>query len=264
MNIFQAVILGLVQGLTEFLPISSSGHLILVPYILHWPDPGLGFDVALHWGTLVAVIAYFWRDYLRYFSAFFSTFIQIGRGMNLDQKMSWYLVAGSVPAAITGVLLEKQAESAFRSPVLIAATMAIFGLILWVADSYGSKKGGEHDLSFSKALLIGCAQALALIPGVSRSGSTMTAGLFAGLNRESAARFSFLLLGPISFGAGLVAFKNFTGISTPLVAGFAAAVVSGLWAISFLLDYLSRKSFRVFVWYRLLASALVLALLILR
>src|SRR5271168_2872967 len=176
-TVFQAIVLGIVQGLTEFLPVSSSAHLILVPWLLKWQeDPGLAFDVVLHLGTLLVL---------------------------------FLLIVASVPGAIIGILLEKQAETIFRSPVLIAATLAILGLLLWAADGIGSKKRKIHDITFLDALFIGLIQALAIIPGVSRSGATITTARFLGIDRPDAANFSFLMATPIIAGAGLLEARKF-------------------------------------------------------
>lgn len=266
MSIFQAIILGIVQGLTEFLPISSSGHLVLVPWIFRWQDPGLGFDVVLHWGTLVAVLWIFWGDYWVYVLGFFKALTKISSKspLVLEEKMAMFLFIGSLPGALFGYLLEKQAETVFRSPIIIAGTMAVFGLVLWQVDKISKRIFEMGNLNWQKSLFIGLAQAVAIIPGVSRSGATMTAGLLTGLNRKAAAKFSFLLSGPIIFGAGLVALKDLSGINFALVAGFFASVVSGVLAIKFLLRYLETHNFNIFVWYRYALALLIIALLILR
>ena len=198
MSTLQAVILGLVQGLGEFLPISSSAHLVLVPWLFKWNDPGLTFDIALHIGTLIAVAIYFWKDWLKL----------ITKGLtdvrSTEGRLFWYLVAATIPGAVVGFLLEKKAETIFREPILIATMLILLGVLLYWADRRGVKNIEMNRITFRTSLFIGLSQALAIIPGVSRSGITMTMGLLMGLTREGAARFSFLLAVPIIFGAALV------------------------------------------------------------
>src|SRR3989338_955427 len=193
MEIIQAAILGVVQGLTEFLPISSSAHLYLVPFFFGWDYQGLQFDVALHWGTLLAVVWIFWRDYLEILKS---------------PKMIGYLVLGSVPAGLAGFLLRDQIETVFRNPIVTVFTLSGFALLLWLADKKSKQNQNLTNLNSKKSFLIGVAQALSLVPGVSRSGVTTMAGLFANLSRQQAVRFAFLLSGPVIFGAGLVALKD--------------------------------------------------------
>ncbi len=211
---FQAFILGLVQGVGEFLPISSSAHLIVLPYILDWKDQGLAFDVALHWATLLAVVFYFRRDIFHIVKGFIHSLVPSTRDLqnNIYQKLAWMLLLGSLPAALIGRLFETTIEAKFRNPLIPIVTMTLFGLVLLAADKWGKKTKRVDDLSFGKALFIGCLQTLALIPVVSRSGSTITAGLFTGLTREAAAKFSFLLAVPITLGAGLLKLPDIRGI----------------------------------------------------
>ena len=182
-SVLQAIVLGIVQGLTEFLPVSSSAHLILVPWLLKWrEDPGLAFDVVLHLGTLLALIVFYWREWLE-------MAMSLVNGDRVRRRLLFLLIVASVPGAIIGVLLEKQAETIFRSPVLIAVTLATLGLILWAADAFGSKKRKIDDLTLVDALLIGLSQALAIIPGVSRSGATITTARFLGIDRRRRREF---------------------------------------------------------------------------
>jgi len=268
MGIIEAFILGMVQGLGEFLPISSSAHLILVPWLFKWPDPGLGFDVALHWGTLLAVVVYFWRDIVLLIYGFWGSLFPTTRDFQnkVYQKLAWLLIVASIPGAVIGKLLEEKAETVFRNPLLIAATLTLFGLVLWMADRYGKKLVGLDKAGWRHAILIGLSQALAIIPGVSRSGSTIAAGLSLGLKREDAARFSFLMSIPIIFGAGLVKIRHFgSGVSYgELVVGCLSAAVFGFLSIRFLLRYVTSHNFSIFVWYRIAISVLVLAIAILR
>jgi undecaprenyl-diphosphatase len=255
-SVFQAIVLGIVQGLTEFLPVSSSAHLILVPWILHWQDPGLAFDVALHLGTLLALLAFYWREWL-------DMVLSLLPGGNPTARRTLFLlIIASVPGAIIGILLEKQAETIFRSPMLIAGTMATMGLILWAADSYGSKKRKIDDLYLSDALLIGFSQALAIIPGVSRSGATITTARFLGIERADAANFSFLMATPIIAGAGLLeTHKLFhSGLGAQLGWGFAASAFFGLLAIVGLLSFVRNNTYRPFAIYRIALAAIVVAI----
>lgn len=262
MTLFQAIILGLVQGLGEFLPISSSAHLVLVPWIFNWHDPGLSFDVALHLGTLIAVILYFWRDWLNLIKG------GLSGAKTSDGRLFWYLVASSIPGAAIGFLLEDYAETIFRTPLLIAIMLIAMGVILYMADQKSRKVTEIEDISFKTSMLIGLSQALAIIPGVSRSGITMTTGLLTGLTRESSARFSFLLSTPIIMGAALVKLPEV--LSTPgmlninFVVGIAVAAVSGLASIYVLLRYVQSKSFLPFAWYRFALGAVVILLIFLR
>jgi len=243
MPVLHAIILGIVQGFTEFLPISSSAHLYLVPYIFGWEYQGLGFDVALHGGTLLAVLWIFWKDYLAVLK---------------NPKMFWYLVLGSIPAALAGFFLQDQIENVFRNPLVMIFTLAGFAVLLWYADKKSKKADDLAALSPKKTLFIGAMQALSLVPGVSRSGITTTAGLFAGLTREQAVRFAFLLSGPIIFGAMLVEIKDLQSLDSAVIAGFMAAAISGSLAIKFLLKYVAGRNFNVFVWYRIALAIVIL------
>jgi undecaprenyl-diphosphatase len=259
-SVLQAIILGIVQGLTEFLPVSSSAHLILIPWLLKWQeDPGLAFDVVLHLGTLLALIVFYWREWLDMALSLFN-------GDPVRRRLLLLLIVASVPGAIIGLLLEKQAETIFRSPVLIAVTLATLGVILWVADTFGSKKRKIGDLTFVDALLIGLSQALAIIPGVSRSGSTITTARMLGIERADAANFSFLMATPIIAGAGLKeAHKAFqSGLTPQLGWGFAASAVFGLIAIVWLLSYVRTHTYRPFAIYRIVLAAIVVAVALAR
>jgi len=261
MLLWQSVLLGLVQGLGEFLPISSSAHLVIVPWLFNFQDPGLTFDVALHFGTLIAVLAYFWKDWLSLFrAAFNSLFKKKDRPYSHEEKLFWYLVFASVPGAAIGYALEKYAETAFRSPLLIALTMTVMGILLWWVDSNAKKEKKLEGISFKDSFLIGLSQALAIIPGVSRSGVTITTALGLGMTRTAAARFSFLLSTPIIAGAALLKGKTFvqTGINVESIVGIAVSAVFGLLSIKYMLAYLQKYSYRVFVVYRFLFSVVVL------
>jgi undecaprenyl-diphosphatase len=260
-SVFQAIVLGIVQGLTEFLPVSSSGHLILVPWLLKWQeDPGLAFDVVLHLGTLLALVVFYWREWLE-------MAMSLVNGDRVRRRLLILLIVASVPGAIIGVLLEKQAETTFRSHyVVIAVTLATLGLFLWAADEFGSKKRKIDDLTFVDAIIIGFSQALAIMPGVSRSGATITTARFLGIERADAANFSFLMATPIIAGAGLhEAHKAFNAGLTPQLGwGFGASAVFGLIAIVWLLNYVRTNTYRPFAIYRIVLAAVVVAVALAR
>jgi undecaprenyl-diphosphatase len=268
----QALIMGLVQGLTEFIPVSSSGHLILVPWAMGWKDPfinSLAFDVMLHMGTLLALILYFWRDWLTLIPAGLASIRDRSLRDDLDRKMAWLLVVATIPAVLVGPLLTDTIESWVREPARVAAMLCVGAAILWLADRWGSKVREMEEMTFGGALGIGIAQVVALVPGISRSGISIAAGLFEGLNREAAARFSFLMATPVVAGAGLwEARKLLTGEAgvnpeTRLVViGFVAAATSGVLAIHFMLQFLRRRPVTLFVVYRVLAAIAVFAILL--
>jgi undecaprenyl-diphosphatase len=268
MEIFQAFILGMVQGLGEFLPISSSAHLIVTPWLFNWPDQGLAFDVALHWGTLLAVVTYFRQDIWLLAKGFIHSLSLSTRDLqnNPYQRISWLIIIATIPAAIIGKLLETQVETVFRNPLLIAVTLTVVGIVLLLVDKYGAKIKNLNHVSRNNALIIGLSQALAIIPGVSRSGSTMIAGLAQGLKREDAARFSFLMSIPIILGAGLLKLPDIVHINNhiPVLVGFVSAAVFGFLAIKYMLKYIASKSFAVFTWYRLILAGVIILVYILR
>ena len=260
--------MGIVQGLTEFLPVSSSGHLIVVPYLMGWHDPfidSLAFSVMLHIATLLALLVYFREDWLRLIPAGLAAIRDRSLGADPDRRLAWLLAVATVPAVIAGVLLNDAIETAFRQPRLVAVTLVLGAAILFLADRLGSHSRRVESVSFPLAFGIGAAQALALVPGVSRSGISISAGLFAGLDRESAARFAFLMATPITAGAGLWELRKVlageAGVDIPIVpvlAGMLAALIAGLLAIAVLLRYLRTHGVGVFVAYRLALAALVL------
>jgi undecaprenyl-diphosphatase len=260
--------MGIVQGLTEFLPISSSGHLVIVPYLFGWDDPfltSLAFTVMLHIGTMVALLAYFRADWLRLVPAGFAAIRDRSFADDPDRRLAWLLVAATIPAAAAGLLLGDIVETEFREVGLVAVMLVVGGVIIWVADHVGGLNRRIGDLTFPGATIIGVAQALALIPGISRSGISISAARFLGLERESAARFSFLMATPITIGAILFEARSLvTGEAgvvvdlVPLLAGMLAALVAGMAAIHFMLRYLRTRSLDIFVWYRFGLAALVL------
>lgn len=260
MNIIQAIILGIVQGLTEFIPVSSSGHLVLFHHALGVFSSGLAFDVALHFGTLIALIMYFWADLWQYGRALFVK--------SEHTKLAYLLIAATVPAAVIGYLLEKQAENTFRSIRLVALTMLSFGLIMLLAEYYYRRQKLHTKLDGIKtnqALTMGFAQAIAIVPGVSRSGSTITAGLFMGLDRVAATRFSFLLGIPITAGAVIKVFteggvlREAADQKTIFIIGIITAFLSGIFAIKFMLNYLSKHGLEVFAYYRIALGLILIA-----
>lgn len=266
MTITHAIILGLVQGFGELLPISSSAHLALAPYFLNVPDQGLAFDVALHFGTLVALVWYFRREWIDMIGSV-AQIVRTRRITTVHEKRAVYLVAATIPGGIGGLLLNDYAESTFRSPVLIATTLAVMGIVLWAVDRWSARTRAIEEVTLRDAILMGCAQVLALVPGVSRSGSTITAGRALHLDRPSAARFSFLMSMPITLAA--VVFKmpdaiRTEGFSAPLIVGVVVAAASSWVAITVLLRYVSKHSFGIFAAYRLLLSAAVFITMALR
>lgn len=269
MDIIQAIILGLVQGATEFIPVSSSGHLVLVPWLLRWESPGLVFDTVVHWGTLVAVLAYFWRDWLALIGAWLRGLLRWD-WHDPQARLMWLLIVGSIPAAVIGYLLEDFFESLFGEPAWVGVFLLVTAGLLALSERLGERMRDMDDLHWPDALVIGLGQAAAIAPGISRSGATIAAGLFRGLRRTVAARFSFLLATPIIFGAGL--FKLFDLFSTPdplaqvpaLAAGFLAAAVSGYLCIWGLLRYLQRGRLYPFAIYCACAGLLGLVVAWLR
>jgi undecaprenyl-diphosphatase len=266
--VLQALVMGVVQGLTEFLPVSSSGHLIIVPFLFGWDDAflnSLEFSVMLHLGTLVALLVYFRADWLRLVPAGLAAVRDRSFHDDEDRRLAWLLIASTIPAALIGLLFGDVIESTFRSVGLVAVTLVVGGLIILFADRFGAKSRGVEDVTFPIAVGIGAAQALALIPGISRSGISISAARMVGMDRESAARFAFLMATPITAGAGLFEARKLlsgeTGLqfdALPLIVGMIAALVSGLIAIRFMLSYLRSQSLDVFVWYRFVLAAIVL------
>lgn len=266
MNNLHALVLGSLQGLTEILPISSSAHLILIPRIFGWPESGLTFDVALHLGTLIAIGLYFWRDI---FDLTFNFIASIGgKGLHTPgNRLPWYIIIGTIPAALAGKKLEEPIEELFRhNPVIICTLLIAFGLLLAFADTTGPKRWKLDRINLKAAIIIGLAQCLALVPGVSRSGITITAALLLGYNREASARFSFLLSLPIVFGAALLKVGHLvkTGIpageGAPLLIGVATSALLGYASVALLLKLVQRHSLYPFVWYRLIVGTALLLL----
>jgi undecaprenyl-diphosphatase len=270
MEIIAAAILGIIQGVTEFLPISSSAHLILVPWFLGWKPEGLAFDVSLHVGTALAVIAFFWKDWIRLAREMLLGLREGKPLSNPDRRLAWYLVIGTLPALVAGLALEDYVEKQLRSPLIIVFTLATLAIFLFWAERRGRQDRTIEAYNWGDALSIGLSQAIALIPGVSRSGITITTAMMRNSTRTSAARFSFLLSTPVIAGAGILQLARLLkGVMHPVAgmetvhwgamgAGFVCAAVSGFLCIRYFLRYLQTKSFTPFVVYRLCLAALVL------
>jgi undecaprenyl-diphosphatase len=267
-TILQALVMGIVQGLTEFLPVSSSGHLVIVPFLFGWNDAfltSLAFSVMLHMGTLVALLVYFRDDWARLIPAGFAAVRDRSFRSDPDRRLAGLLVAATIPAALAGLLFNDVIENQFRQVGLVALMLVIGGVILYAADRVGRRSRAIADITFPVAVGVGAAQAIALIPGISRSGISISAGRLAGLDREAAARFAFLMATPITAGAGLFEVRKLltgeAGVQielAPLVVGMVAALLSGLAAIHFMLRYLRTRSLDVFVLYRFVLAAVVL------
>lgn len=268
MSLLEAVVLGLLQGLTEFLPVSSTAHLRIAPELAGWPDPGAAFTAITQLGTLVAVLAYFRRDLWRIARTWAASLARPELRGELDARMGWYVIVATVPIAVFGAVFDDQVEGGARDLRLVAWSLIGFGLVLLAADRLGSKRRGIERITTRDGILVGLAQALALVPGVSRAGATITAGLFLGLDRPAAARFSFLLSVPAVALAGLYELRVLRDAGShggldPVGTGVATlvALMSGYAAIAYFLRFLQRHSLGVFVVYRVLLGAAILALL---
>ncbi len=282
MNLIQAIILGIVQGLTEFAPVSSSAHLVLVPWAFGWPNPGVAFDAILHWGTLTAVMFYFWRDWLRVIKGFFRSLTTRGpwnsgpggRLADSDSRLAWWLIIGTIPAMVLGLVFKDFFESLFSSPISVGTLLLVTALILTVGELAGRRMRDRvrdvDQTNLADTLLIGLAQAAAIAPGISRSGATISTGLARGLKRDDAARFSFLLGAPIILGAGLIPLLDLIqsgGLSRELPAllvGFLAAALAGYFCIKFLLSYLRHGTLYVFAAYCAVIGVATLLLSVVR
>jgi undecaprenyl-diphosphatase len=274
MDVIQAIIMGAVQGLTEFLPISSSAHLVLVPWLMGVKS-SLAFDTLLHLGSLVAVVGYFWKDILAMIKAFISSLLDIFRGNFKEgikqdpfKRLTWLVVIGTIPAALMGVLFKNEFESLFSSVAAVGFFLLITGVILWGAEWIAKRNRGKEgksikDVTFTNSLVIGLFQGFAIAPGISRSGATISAGLFSGLERKLAAKYSFLLSIPAILGAALVQAKDIVGFDSNLVVmigGFLSAVIFGYLAVRFMMGYIQKHSLIVFAFYCWIVGALTLLL----
>jgi len=271
MPIYQAIILGIIQGLTEFLPVSSSAHLALAPWLLGWKDQGLAFDIAMHFGTLASVLIYFMRDWIQIIGQAFG--IRVGNDPFLKDrpKLLWYLMAASVPAGIAGLLFKKTVETTLRSAYVIGVMAILIGLVILLAEYLGAKQKHIGTLSFMDTMWMGVAQALAIVPGTSRSGITIAAGLFRDLDRATAARVSFLMSTPIIAAAALKDFWDLhkegglaPEMQIPFAVGIAVSGITGCIVIAFFLKYLRRAGLQPFVVYRIIFGVAVIALALFR
>ena len=267
MPLYQVIVLAIIQGLTEFLPISSSAHLALVPWLFGWKDPGLSFDIALHAGTLLAILLYFYRDWIQIIAHGFGLRFGSDRDLQKNPRLLWLIAIGSIPVGIAGLLFEKQAETSWRSPYLIGAMLIAIGVLMWIADRKSKGQEDIGEISAPDAMTVGVAQALAVVPGTSRSGITITAGLFRDFDRAAAARFSFLLSTPAIAAAaakGAWDLRKHGGIAPDMRAPFALGVVVsaivGALVIAVFIKYLRRNSLLPFVWYRIIFGIIVIAL----
>jgi undecaprenyl-diphosphatase len=267
MPLFEVILLGIVQGVTEFLPVSSTAHLAIVPRLFGWPDPGLGYDIALHVGTLAAVLIYFFRDWIQVIGQGFGINSGTDPELERNRQLLWLLILGTIPAGLAGLLFQKQAETSLRGPYVIATTMIVIGLFMWFAERAGQKKRDLSHISVIDSIAIGIAQAIAVIPGVSRSGITISAGLLRDIDRRSAARFSFLLSTPVILGAAAKdlwdLMRHEGGITpdmrTAFLLGILISAVTGCATIAFFLNFLRRRSLNFFVTYRIVLGILIIA-----
>lgn len=257
----QALILGVVQGLTELLPISSSAHLNLIPWIFSWDIPE-SFDVALHFGTLLAIVIFFFKDWLKLIVGGYKKVIK--KEDSFEGKMFWYLVIATIPGGAIGFLLDHfVGDKLGQMPLVIAGALIVMGIILYIVDKKSESKTDYENMTFKQTFLIGLSQALAFIPGVSRSGITMTTGRLMGVDRESTAKYTFLLSTPIVLGATLYKFKDFV-FGIQFFVGVITSFIVGIFVIKFLLDYLKKGSFKLFAIYRVIIGLLIIGLYIAR
>lgn len=267
MQIYQALILGIIQGLTELLPISSSAHLNIIPWMFNWfNEPGFqesfkGFDVALHFGTLLAIALFFFKDWLELIKGGVEQVIK--KKKSPEGRMFWYIVLATIPGGIIGFILDKFLEDFLTKPLIIAIALIIMGIILYVVDNKAKSTTDYEDMTLKQTFLIGLSQALAFIPGVSRSGVTMTTARFMGVKRESAAKYSFMLSAPIVLAATVFKIKDFV-FSLTFFIGVLASFIVGVFVIKFLLEYLRKGSFKAFAIYRVIFGLLIIAILIIR
>lgn len=269
MEIYQGIILGIIQGLTELLPISSSAHLFLIPWILNWEVPE-AFDVALHFGTLLAIGIFFFKDWIELIKGAYKSTIK--KQKNPEGTMFWYIVIATIPGGIIGFILDKYAENILTQPAIIATALIVMGITLYLVDKKAKNKTDYEELGFKQTFIVGLSQALAFIPGVSRSGITMTAGRAMGIKREAVAKYSFMLSAPIVLAATVFKLKDFieyfliadaVGIIS-FILGVLASFIVGIFVIKFLLEYLKKGSFKVFAIYRIALGILVLMIYIAR
>ena len=261
MDLLQSIVLGIVQGITEFLPISSTAHLALVPWFFRWNDPGLAFNVALHLGTLAAVLYYFWRDWATIIADLAKGICSASFEKNPNGKLGIFIIIATIPGAISGFIFEEQASGVLRHPVAIALSVALFGVFLFLSDRFAKKEKRISEMKLLDCLVVGVAQAFAIIPGVSRSGVSITGGLIMNLRRDEAARFSFLLSAPLIFGALVLQSRHLeyaTVVSSPFILGVLTSAIFGFLSIKYLMRYLQSKNYNVFVVYRAALAVFIL------
>ena len=267
MDLLQSIILGAIQGITEFFPVSSTAHLVLLPWFFSWTDQGLPFNVALHMGSLIAIIYYFWRDWILIIKEFLQSVLKGSFEGRPNGKTGLYLVIATVPGALAGLLFVEYAAGLLRHPLSIAFSLSFFGVILYFSDRVSKKNKTVGEMNIVDCIIIGFSQALAIIPGVSRAGITITGAMFRNLNREEAAKFSFLLGAPLIAGAGVFEARHLeysAVMSVPFIAGVLASAVFAFLAIKYLLRFLRRSSYTVFVIYRLGLAVLIVFLYLTR
>ncbi len=263
MDLIQSIILGIIQGITEFLPISSTAHLVLVPWLFSWQDKGLPFNVALHIGSLFAIFAYFYQDWKRIIPEFFKSALKGSFKGNQDGTLGLYIVIGTIPGVISGFAFESYSAGILRNPLSIAAALALFSIFLYIADRRTKNKKSISDMDMTDCLFFGIAQAFAVIPGVSRSGAAVTGGLLRNFKRDEAARFSFLLAAPLITGAGVLESRHIpldTLTTAPFLLGILSSAVTAFFVIKFLLRFLQKQSYKAFVIYRIALAAVIVIL----
>ncbi len=267
MSLLESIILGALQGITEFLPISSTAHLALLPWIVGWKDEGLAFNVALHVGSLFAIIGYFWRDWVEIITEFLQGVFSGSMSGRPQGQVGLYILIATVPGAISGVLLEEHASGILRHPMFIAGSLTFFGILLFIADRYSRRERSVMGMNLVDCLIIGAAQAIAVIPGVSRSGITITGGLFRGFKRDEAAKFSFLLGAPLIAGAAVYEARKIDVsmvTSTPFIVGVLTSAIFAFLAMKYLLRFVRRESYTAFVVYRVVLSLVIVFLFLSR
>ena len=260
MEIYQGIVLGIIQGITELLPISSSAHLFLIPWFFKWTIPE-AFDIALHFGTLLAIGLFFFKDWVGLIRGGYK--LAIKKEKSIEGKMFWYIVIATIPGGIIGFILDKYAETLLTQPLIIAIALIVMGTILYIVDKKAKKETEYENLNLKQTFMIGLSQALAFIPGVSRSGVTMTTGRLLGVKREAVARYSFMLSAPIVLAATAYKFKDFV-FDLPFIIGVLASFISGLFVIKFLMGYLKKGSFKIFAIYRVILGLIIFAIMFIK
>ena len=267
MPLYQAIILAIVQGLTEFLPVSSTAHLAIIPQLLHWKDPGLAFDIALHVGTLAAILIFFFRDWVKIILTGIGIPFERGPGDENSRAMLFYLIVGTIPVGLAGLIFKKQAEGPWRNLIVMGVMLIVIGVLMYIGDKFGREKRELNQITWADAMWIGLSQALAVVPGTSRSGITITTGRFRSLSREAAARFSFLLSTPAIAAAAAKDFLDLRkdggippGMGVPYVVGIIVSAIVGILVIAFFLKFLRHNTLALFVWYRIIFGIIIIAL----